>query len=226
MVNFKTALLIAMASLLVCGAIGFDQVSADELKPWEKMQRHFEAESIALFQVILKEQHEDDKRKLSPCEIRAEWLDYSVPHYLAEEYFGLKIPADISPSYRPGELPKILDPNGDMRETFCTKKQDDEKRQSLLERLKKGELKKEQEPGESLKSLENRRLEYTIPIFDRRYQRAVVIGNAQNSRWWVQMDGRVRSYFDLGVWASIYVKRKGRWQLLKHEPIASGHGGT
>jgi hypothetical protein len=222
----KFTWIVLLATQLALGGAGLHRAAADELKLWEKRQKYFEAESIALFQVILEEREKDGKKRPSPCEIRAEWLDYSVPQGIAEKYFGLKIYADLSPSYTPGEPPEILDPKGIKREVFCTKKQDDEKWNALLEDLKKGEVKDEKEPGRSLRSLENHRLEYSIPIFDRHYRRAVVIGSTENSRWWVQPDGRLRSSFDSGIWASIYVKRKGRWQLLKDEPLAAGHGGT
>jgi hypothetical protein len=211
---------------LALGSAGLHPVAAGEPTSWEKHQSRFRDESVALFQVILDEQKKEQEKEFSSCEIRAEWFDYSVPQSIASTYFGLTIPADLSPSYTPGEPREILDPKGVMQDAFCLAKEDDEKQHLLLESLKQENLRSDKEPEKRPRSPRNRRFEYTVPIFDRHYRRAVVIGSARNSWWWVQPDGPLRSGFDLDIWASIYVKRKGRWKLLKHESVASGHGGT
>ena len=222
--KFSSAVL--FPSLIILGGLSLHEAAAGDLRVWEKRQKRFEAESVALFQVILERREKEDGKKPSPCEFRAEWFEYAVPQGIAEEYFGSTVQADLSPPSNPGEPAEILDPKGAMREAFCTEKDDDEKLQTALESLKKGELKDGKEPAKSLRRLENYRLEYTIPIFDRHYRRAVVVSSGTRSLWWIQADGKQRRYFDKSIWASIYVKRKGRWHLLKDEPLAAGHGGT
>lgn len=215
-----------LLSLIALVKAGLHPAIAGDLQPWEKRQKRLEAESIALFQTILEEQEKENKEEPAACEIRAEWLDYAVPQNIAEKYFGLTIPADLSPSFTPGQPPEILDPKGTMREAFCTEKEDKEKLQPTLDKLKKGELKDEKQPSKTLRGFQNYRLEYSAPIFDRRYHRAAVIVSGRTSLWWLKSDGKVYNNFDEGIWASIYVKRKGRWHLLKNESIAAASGGA
>lgn len=222
--NVKSLALL-IPSLIVLSTAGFHQAASAELQPWEKQQKRLKEESIALFQAVLEKGGKDSERKPAPCELRAEWLDYAVPQGIAEKYFGLTIPADLSPSFTPGELPEILDPKGTMRTAFCSKKEDGERRHAMLESLKDGKLTDEKEPGTSAGDFATHRLEYTVPIFDRHYRRAIVITSEENSRWWFQ-DGKRRHYFDDAVWASIYVKRKGHWHLVKEETLTTGHGGN
>ncbi len=113
-----------------------------------------------------------------------------------------------------------------MREAFCTEKEAKEKLQPSLDKLKKGELKDEKLPGIISRGFRTYRLEYSAPIFDRQYNRAVVIASGRTSLWWLKPDGKVYNDFDEGIWASIYIKRKGRWHLLKNESVAGASGGV
>lgn len=212
--------------LLAFGKVGLHQVAAGELQAWEKRQKRLESESIALFRAILEKREKDNEDKPATCELGAEWLDYAVPRGIAETYFGLTVPANLSPSSRPSQPAAILDPKGAMREAFCSEKEAKEKLQPTLDKLKKGELKDEKQSSRTLPGFRTYRLEYSAPIFGRRYSRAVVIGSGRTSLWWLKADGKVYNDFDEGIWASIYVKRRGRWHLLRNESIAAASGGA
>ena len=127
--------------------------------PLGKSSKAHSRRSVALFQVILDEEKKEREKDFSSCEIRAEWLDYSVPQGIATTYFGLTIPADLSPSYAPGEPREVLDPKGVMQDAFCSTKEDDEKQRPLLESLKQGELRADKELEKRSRPLTNSRLE-------------------------------------------------------------------
>lgn len=211
--------------LIALGNTGIQQAEADETQAWEKQQKRFKSESIALFQSILETREKEATEKPVPCGFRAEWLKYGVPQNIGEKYFGLTVLADLSPSFDPGEPPEILDPTGSMREAFCTEKEDEEKLRPSLDKLKRGELKDEKRPSRT-QGFRNYRLEYSVPLFDRHYRKAVVIAGGRTSLWWLKADGKVYNDFDEGIWASIYVKQNGRWKFLRDEPIAAASGGA
>jgi hypothetical protein len=214
-----------LLSLFAFGKAGLHQATAGELQAWEKRHKRLQAESIALFQAILEKRPKDNEGEPAPCELSSDWLDYAVPQGIVEKYFGLTIPADLSPSSTPGQPREILDPKGTVPEAFCTEKEDKEKLQPILDQFKKGELRDEQ-TGKTFKAVGNYRLEYSAPIFDRRYTRAVVVVRGRSSAWRVQPDGKIYHGSGEEIWASICVKRKGRWYFLRNESIARSKGGS
>jgi hypothetical protein len=197
---------------------------AGERDRWEKAHDRLRQESIALFQVILREREADLQRKPAPCEFRTEWNDYPVPASVARDHLGLRIPADLVPSESVGGPMEIMDPSATVPEAFCAKADDELRLSFIVESLKRGELKDVKDPNLRSRWFEIFRLEYTFPVFDRHYRRAIVIHTGMKRFWYRKPDGVFRGGLDFLTGASIYEKRKGEWRFLKHENIAHGHG--
>jgi hypothetical protein len=65
---------------------------------------------------------------------------------------------------------------------------------------------------------------FSFPVFDRKFQTALVIRHASSHRWLVR-DGKVRRLFDQTGGVEVYRKKKGRWRFIKHENAYHTHGG-
>jgi hypothetical protein len=194
--------------------------SAGELDAWEKQRQRLKREAISLFQAVLQEELDG---KPDQCQFRTKWNDYAVPSSIAHEYFGVKVPADLTPSSEAGEPEDILDPTGTIRDAFCDELNDDLRLAYVIESFRRGEPTAEVSPRSHSSWIEIFRREHTFPIFDKDYRRAVIISTGTR-RFWYKRDGRFRGGLEGGAFASIYQKRHGRWQLLKHEFLSSWHG--
>ncbi len=204
--------------------VGRGQASAGELPDWQKAQNRLRQEAIALFQVIHQRRDAALEHRPTPCEFRTEWDDYPVPDTIARDYLGLRIPADLVPSMIVGSPTEIMDPSRKFPEAFCAKADDELRLSFIVESLKRGELKDEGNPDLKSRWYEILRIEYTFPVFDRTYRRAIVMTTSTSRFWYRKPDGVFRGGLDMLVGASIYEKRKGRWRFLRYENVAHGHG--
>ncbi len=211
LIGFVLALCICLCSLA-----GATATQASELDAWEKARERVKREAIELFRIIL----QDDKEKPAPCEFRAKWLEYSIPAH----YFGSHIPAGLVPSNVPTDPEEIMDPSGTMREAFCNEADDELRLSFLVESLRRKELKDEKKPTGLVNSFRIFRREYTFPIFDKNYRRAVIVSSGLERFWYWKPDGQFRFGIEMMGGASIYEKRKGRWHFIKHDNFFHGHG--
>lgn len=222
-------LLLVRASLLaLCAillpAVGSGQAAAGGPPDWQKAQDRLQQEAVELFRVILQERETGLQRKPEPCEFRTEWDNYPITWIVARDYFGLKVPAELVPWMIAGSPMEIMDPSGKMPEAFCAEADDELRLSFVVESFRRGELKDEKRSIGGTHRFEIFRIEYTFPVFDRKYRRAIVMRTSINRSWYRKRDGVVRRGLDMLVGASIYEKRKGRWRFLRHENVAHGHG--
>ncbi len=202
--------------MCLCNAAVADNTQASEISVWEKARERQKQEAINLFRVVL----QDDEEKPAPCEFRAKWLEYPIP----AQYFGSKIPADLVPSNIPADPSEIMDPSGTMREAFCNEADDELRLSFLIESLRRKELWDEKNSRNRLNWFKIFRREYTFPIFDRNYRRAIIVSSGLERFWYWKPDGPFRHGLHLMGGASIYEKRKGRWRFIKHHNLFHGQG--
>jgi hypothetical protein len=200
----------------LCSVAGANATLASELDTWEKAQERLKQEAIELFRVVL----QDSKEKPAPCEFRAKWLEYPIPAH----YFGSQLSADLVPSSIPADPAEILDPSGSMREAFCNEVDDELRLSFLIESLRRKELRDQRNPKNLLNWFRISRREYTFPIFDKNYRRAVIVSSNMGRSWYWKSDGQFRTGIENDVGASIYEKRNGRWRFIKYHLFAAGHG--
>jgi hypothetical protein len=186
-----------------------------EYDAWKRTQGRLKQEALELFRVVLA----DDREKPATCEFRTKWLEYPVPAH----YFGSKILADLVPiaSADPAE---IMDPSGTMPSAFCSEANDELRLSFIVESLKRKELRDEKDPTKRLNWFEISRREYTFPIFDKTYRRAVIVGSNVRRFWYWHPNGKFRLGIESALGASIFEKRNGRWRFIKFELFSTGHG--
>jgi hypothetical protein len=186
-----------------------------EQTAWKRTQGRLKQEAIELFRVVLA----DDKEKPATCEFRAKWLEYPLP----SRYFGSQILADLVPiaSADPAE---IMDPAGTIQGAFCTEADDELRLSFIVESLKRKELRDDRDPTKRLNWFEISRREYTFPIFDKSYKRAIIVGGNVRRFWYWHPNGKFRPGVEIDRGALIFEKRDGRWRFIKFELFSRGHG--
>lgn len=202
--------------LSLCSLAGAPSTQAADPGASEKAREQVKREAIELFRVILP----DREAELAPCVFRTTWLEYAIPAY----YFGSQLPADLVPSDVPAEPQEIMDPSGTMRDAFCHKADDELRLSFLVESLKRRELRNGNDPMRRVNWLEAPRHEYTFPIFDKNYRRAVIVSSNERRVWYWHPNGLFRSGIENDVGVSIYEKRNGRWRFIRYDLLAAGHG--
>ncbi len=208
--------LVLVLCISVYSAAGATAAWATELDVWQKAQERLQREAIELFRVIL----QDDKEKPAPCEFRAKWLEYPIP----AQYFESKLSADLVPSNIPADPVEILDPSGTMEKAFCNEADDELRLSFLVENLKRKELRDENDPKSLLNGFAIDRREYTFPIFDKNYRRAVIVSSNLKRSWYWWPNGKFRPGIESDVGASFYEKRNGRWRFIRYKLFAAAHG--
>jgi hypothetical protein len=201
--------------LCLCSLAGIRPTQASEYDAWEKARERLNREAIELFRVVL----QDSKEKPGPCEFRAKWLEYPVP----AQYFDSRVRADFVP-LATADPAEVMDPSSTMHEAFCNEADDELRLSFLVESLRRRELRDEKDPTRRLNWFEISRRDYTFPIFDKNYRRAVVVGSYVRRFWYWHPNGQFRPGIESNVGALIYEKRNGRWRFIKYENFASGHG--
>jgi hypothetical protein len=203
-------------SLCVYGAAGVAAACATEMDIWQKTRERLKREAIELFRVIL----QDQKEQPAPCEFRAKWLKYPIP----AQYFGSHFHADFVPSNIPAHPAEVLDPSGAMGNAFCNEAEDELRLSFLVESLQRKELRDDKDPKSLLNGFAVTRREYTFPIFDKNYRRAVIVSSNLKRSWYWWPNGKFRPGIESGVGASFYEKRDGRWRFIKYRLFAAAHG--
>ncbi|MBZ6074762.1 hypothetical protein [Microvirga puerhi] len=193
-------------------------ISGEEV--WEKHQRKLKQEAVELFQAVLSEIEYKPKR----CEFQIDWHDYAVPEEVARSYLKSTIHADLVPPHHATTPAEILDPAGAIREAFCTEEEEKKWQSSLVEELSAKDVASKSGDGPASSQFSTLRREYTFPIFDKNFRRAVIIVSGIERSWSRRPNGQIGRWMHLMGGASIYEKRNGQWRFLKHENLFHGSG--
>ncbi|NIX77226.1 hypothetical protein [Microvirga terricola] len=132
----------------------------------------------------------------------------------------MTINADISPPHHWIKLTDVLDPAGAMGEIFCDEEAARGKEDALLKAYKGGDASSMKRQDGSYEPLFVRRAEFTFPVFNATFTRAVIFIHTGEKRWFHAADGKIsKSPADMAGWVEIYHKRKGKWFLRAREGL-------
>lgn len=185
----------------------------------ENLQKRLKHEAVALFQVILGKNGQRGR-----CSLASQWLNYPVPREVARKHLGLTLHADLVAPHHATTPAEVLDPSGVMRDAFCDEKQAEQWTTARVEDFRSGTLQIEKSPPYSEPQLVIARKEYSFPVFDRRYRRAIVVVSSHSRNWSKNPEGGLRRPgLEMQGVAGIYAKRNGAWRLVTNEPLFSGH---
>jgi hypothetical protein len=173
-------------------------------------------EAIALFRSVVKHK----LGELGSCALADRWNHYPVPEKLARRHLGMKLHAElVSPSTAttPAE---VIDPQGAIRQAFCSNAEAARQMEAQVEDFRRGALNIEKGPFDVHPRLRVVIRDYSFPVFDRGYRRAVIV-ITYTSRDWVKVsDGEVRSLGLSGAGeAVVYAKHGGLWQSVAREHL-------
>ncbi|MCB8823140.1 hypothetical protein [Microvirga rosea] len=172
-------------------------------------------EATALFQGIIK----DQTIVRGHCSLGSTWISDPVPYDVAHQYLGLTVHADLVPMYHGREPAEVIDPAGTMKEEFCDDDEASKRTNALLEEFKRNSLKTEN--GHLERSLRIKRLEFSFPVFDQDYKRAIIVVSGSEIGRYRRQDGAVGSYpAEVLLTAVIYVKQDGVWRWQATEFLA------
>lgn len=194
--------------------------AAKESRTSDRTEERIKREAIALFQVILQENAQNPTR----CQFQAKWMEYPIPHFVARQHLGLTIHADLTPSLYTAAPKDTLDPQGTMRDAFCSPEEEEKWHASLVDNLKAKEISAKNTTSVFRPRTEAFRQEFTFPVFDKEFRRAVIITGGTERSWTKEPDGEILKGLHLMGGASIYEKRKGHWRILKHINLFHGSG--
>ena len=211
----KPSSLTLVLYLSVCFLAKATTALSGEHNAWERTRGRLKQEAIELFRVVLSE----DKEEPATCEFRVKWLEHPIPAH----YFGSNNLADLVP-IAPADPAEIMDPAGTIRSAFCSEADDELRLDFIVESLKRKELRDGKDPTKRLNWFEISRREYTFPIFDKIYRRAVIVGSNVRRFWYWHPNGKFRPGIESALGASIFEKRNGRWHFIKFELFSTGHG--
>jgi hypothetical protein len=177
-------------------------------------------EAIALFRNVVERKTAEPGR----CYLADSWLNYPIPEKVARQHLGLTIHADLVPIDHQTQPPEMMDPDGTMRWAFCDEAEAKRQRDALLESFKRGTLKIEKGPFDLQPRLAVPRSEYSFPVFDASYGRAVIVSTLTSYDWAKVSDDVVRSLgLTAGGFAEVYDKRDGVWRRVASEFLFSAH---
>jgi hypothetical protein len=119
---------------------------------------------------------------------------------------------------------EVIDPEGAIRQAFCSNAEAARQMEAQVEDFRSGALNIEKGPFDLHPRLRVVIRDYSFPVFDRGYRRAVIV-ITYTSRDWVKVsDGEVRSLGLSGAGeAVVYAKHGGLWQSVAREHLFHAH---
>jgi hypothetical protein len=205
------------AVLLLCLAmfVAERRAAADDDPPPQAKQ-----EAIVLFRNVVERKTAEPGR----CYLADSWLNYPIPEAVARQHLRLAIHADLVPIDHQTQPREVIDPDNVMRAAFCDEAEAKRQRDALVESFKRGTFKIEKGPFDVHPRLAVRRSEYSFPIFDASYGRAVIVSTLTSYDWVKISDDEVRPLgLTAGGVAEVYDKRDGAWHRVASELLFAAH---
>jgi hypothetical protein len=184
------------------------------------LQETLRREAIDLFRHAV----ERPRAGAGRCVVRDAWLDYPIPGDIARRYLGRAIHADLVPPQHAVRPAAVIDPTGRMRDLFCDDAQAKQRQDELLADFRKGLP----SPGAGATAPTPRlavsHTEYSFPVFNLGYRRAIVMVARTSFSWTMSAAGEVKTGgIESGGQAQVYVRRGLSWRLLAREFVFSAH---
>ena len=173
-------------------------------------------QAIALFRSVI----EEKAGELGRCSLAPNWIEYPIPEELARRYLGLKLHAALAPSHPTARATEVIDPDGEMTEVFCDDAESASQRDALVKSFQNGALEAQKEPFKLDQWLKFRQFQYSFPVFDGAYRRAVIVSAGSSYNWVKVSEGEVR-FIDVhgGASALLYIRRDGAWRRSAEETL-------
>lgn len=168
-------------------------------------------EAQALFRVVMA----DEPRPVA-CQFGTEWSQTALEEPIALEFFSLKLRTGlVAPKPAKLGLKDILDPDGQWSEAFCSTEEGKKQFAEWLSAFKSG----------SDTSAQTRQVEYSFPIFDDRFGKAIVLSSLSETHWGFKNDLSLTRSFETRHSAQGYAKIKGKWRKVKYWETGRALGG-
>jgi hypothetical protein len=187
-------------SLVAIYIISTMAIYAESTKVRSNKQARLIQEVTALFKVALKE-NSPYSQTAQKCEYGREWLPSDPTDFASS---GFKIPTKLSPAFEGVEPRQVLDPDGNMVQSFCNP---EETKKFIDEAVKQFVT------GED-KQLDVYSAQFTFPVFWAGYKKAAFVVGQSKLTWWRRASGIVRDRPEAIVNVVLYAKVKGLWQRV------------
>jgi len=177
----------------------------------QEVDARLKKEAQALFRVAMA-----DKQAPQACQYDDRWRSSAqFPREYAQEFFGFRLRSNLA-AFVPLDAPnkEFVDPEGKYPSAFCSKEDAVKASKDRLEEFKAG----------TEKSLSIVRDDFSFPIFDAHYTKAVIIRSNSVRNWSVRSVDGVQGGWGSSVTAHGYVKSNGIWREAKDWYIQGGHG--
>ena len=212
----EAALLCILLALCLALSAAFKSRAATAEEQPAKLKR----EARELFRNVV------ERKTTEPghCFLADSWLDYPVPEDVARQHLELTIHAELPAPSHGTRPPEVIDPDGAMPQAFCGESEARRQRDTLVESFRRGILKIDKGPFDLHPRLAVPRSQYSFPVFDASYRRAIIVFSYTTYDWAkISGDEVLALGATAGGEAEIYQKRDGLWRRVAREPLFSAH---
>jgi hypothetical protein len=173
-------------------------------------------EAIALFRSVVERKRDE----LEPCALDDRWHEYAIPEEVARRHLGMKLHANLASPFTMTKPADVIDPEGKIRQVFCGEAEAERRKNAQVEDFRNGVLRIEKGPHDLNPRLTVAIRDYSFPVFDLGYRRAVIVTTYTSQQWVKVSDGEVQSLgiFGAGV-AMVYAKHGRLWQRVALESL-------
>jgi hypothetical protein len=168
----------------------------------ERWRERLTREAIALFRHVQRPPQLDGR-----CAIASEWNKYPVDSSTARQYLRSNTHADLVAPHVRVDAESVIGPDGSRSHRFCTNDEWTHFAGQASEAFKNN--------PEYIRTYSVHRVEYSFPIFNQNFTRAViVIGYSATGGSRSESGDRMLAHMSGNGGAAVYEKRGGRWFQL------------